>query len=137
MYDPAGDKKIHGSLDWSTSNLNQWLNANTVDWFQPKPALDMDGNVINKADGTPLTFDRNGIDRVYGFLNGFKDSDSAAMNGFLRRISKVGIPRDTDVIGAWVEGGMISMADGNKGCSYPEDAHLVVPVITLSAKVGY
>lgn len=136
VYDPAGDKKIHGSLDWSTSNLNQWLNANTVDWFQPKPALDMDGNVINKADGTPLTFDRNGIDRVYGFLNGFKDSDSAAMNGFLRRISKVGIPRDTDVIGAWVEGGMISMADGNKGGSYPEDAHLVVPVITFSAKVG-
>ena len=136
VYDPAGDKKIHGSLDWETSNLKQWLNAISVDWFQPKPALDMDGNVIKKQDGTPLTFDRNGIDRVYGFLNGFEDSDSASMNDFLSRITDVKIPENTDVEGAWVEGGMISMAGGNKGGSYPEDAHLVVPVITFSAKLG-
>ena len=136
VYDPAGDKKIHGSLDWETSNLKQWLNAINVDWFEPKPALDMDGNVITKQDGTPLTFDRNGIDRVYGFINGFKDSDSASMNDFLSRISSVSIPENTDVEGAWVEGGMISMAGGDKGGSYPEDAHLVVPVITFSAKVG-
>ncbi len=136
VYDASGDKKIHGSLDWDTSNLNQWLNAHTVDWFRPKPALDTDGNVINKSDGTPLTFDRNGIDRAYGFLNGFDGSDAAAMNGFLSRISKVSIPTNTDVIGAWIEGGMISLAGGNKGGAYPEDAHLVVPVITFSAKVG-
>ena len=107
-----------------------------MDWFEPKPARDIDGNIIKKQDGSTLTFDRNGIDRVYGFLNGFDSSDSAAMNGFLSRISKVGIPENTDVEGAWVEGGMISLAGGNKGASYPEDAHLVVPVFTFSAKVG-
>ena len=136
VYDPSGDKKIHGSIDWNTSNLKQWLNAITVDWFQPKPALDTDGNIINKPDGTPLTFDRNGIDRVYGFLNGFENSDSASMDEFLSRITDVKIPEDTDVEGAWVAGGMISMAGGSKGGSYPEDAHLVVPVITFSAKLG-
>lgn len=136
VYDASGDKKIHGSLDWDTSNLNQWLNAITADWFEPKPARDIDGNIIKKQDGSILTFDRNVIDRAYGFLNGFDGSDYAAMNGFLSRIFKVGIPKNTEVEGAWVEGGMISLAGGNKGSSYPEDAHLVVPVFTLSAKIG-
>ena len=132
VYDPSGDKKIHGSIDWDSCNLQQWLNAISTDWFAPKPARDIEGNIIHKGDGTELSFDRNGIDRVYGFLNGFKDSDEAAMNEFLKRVSKVGIPENTDVEGAWVQGCMISVAGGDKSASYPEDAHKVVPVITLS-----
>lgn len=135
VYNPSGDKKIHGSIDWDSCNLQQWLNAISTDWFAPKPARDIEGNIIHKGDGTELSFDRNGIDRVYGFLNGFKDSDGAAMNEFLKRVSKVGIPENTDVEGAWVQGCMISAAGGDKGASYPEDAHKVVPVITLSPYV--
>lgn len=132
VYDPAGDMKIHGSTDWETSNLKQWLNAIGTNWFEPKPSKDADGNIIYTQEGAPLTFDRNGITKTYGFLNGFKDSDEASMNEFLRRVSNVRIPDDTDVVGAWVTGGMVSLEDGNKGGVYPENSHLVVPVITLS-----